>query len=144
MLMGASLGNVGCRFRFPTQRDFWHLYQIPIGPREIGGETVIRALLLTGGHLFRLDWPIKGTMNSLFLKDLAAKTRRGLWGRVERGGNSFGYDVVTTLAADGTPSATNDARLSLGRTRATPFSGRSYCNEWKLFNIFHIPKIALI
>ena len=29
-----------------------------IGPREIGGETVIRALLLTGGNLFRLDWPI--------------------------------------------------------------------------------------
>jgi hypothetical protein len=41
---------------------------------------------------------LKGTMNALFLKDLADKTRRGLRGRVEAGksggGNSYGYDVV--------------------------------------------------
>ena len=29
-----------------------------IGPLDIGGETRIRALLLTGGNLYRLDWPI--------------------------------------------------------------------------------------
>ena len=40
----------------------------------------------------------KGTMNALFLKDLAAKTHRGLRGRVEAGksggGICYGYDVV--------------------------------------------------
>lgn len=29
-----------------------------IGPVHIGGETKIRALLLSGGDLFQLDWPI--------------------------------------------------------------------------------------
>ena len=37
-------------------------------------------------------------MNSIFLQDLADKTRRGLRGRIESrksgSGNSFGYDVV--------------------------------------------------
>lgn len=41
---------------------------------------------------------LKGTMNALFLKDLAEKTRRGQRGRVERGrsgrGLAYGYDVV--------------------------------------------------
>jgi site-specific DNA recombinase len=48
---------------------------------------------------------LKGTMNQLFLKDPADKTRRGLRGRVEAGlsggGNSYGYDVVRRLAGDG-------------------------------------------
>ncbi|BAV64617.1 resolvase domain-containing protein [Sphingobium cloacae] len=41
---------------------------------------------------------LKGTMNALFLKDLADKTRRGLRGRVEAGrsggGLAYGYDVA--------------------------------------------------
>ena len=41
---------------------------------------------------------LKGTMNALFLKDLAAKTHRGLRGRVEHGksggGLCYGYRVV--------------------------------------------------
>jgi site-specific DNA recombinase len=50
---------------------------------------------------------LKGTMNALFLKDLADKTRRGLQGRVEHGksggGLCFGCDVVKQLAANGEP-----------------------------------------
>ena len=46
-------------------------------------------------------------MNALFLKDLAAKTHRGLRGRVEKGrsggGLCYGYDVVTTFDAVGEP-----------------------------------------
>jgi hypothetical protein len=46
-------------------------------------------------------------MNSLFLKDLAAKTRRGLEVRVRQGksggGISYGYDVVTEHGARGEP-----------------------------------------
>jgi len=48
---------------------------------------------------------LKGTMNALFLKDLADKTRRGLRGRVEQGksggGNSYGYTVVKQFGGDG-------------------------------------------
>ncbi len=40
-------------------------------------------------------------MNALFLRDLAAKTHRGLRGRAEAGklagGNAFGYQVVRAI-----------------------------------------------
>ena len=46
-------------------------------------------------------------MNALFLKDLAAKTHRGLRGRVEAGksggGLCYGYDVVKAVDAAGEP-----------------------------------------
>ena len=48
-------------------------------------------------------------MNAKYLSDLADKTRRGLRGRVEAGrsggGNSYGYDVVRKLGANGEPDA---------------------------------------
>ena len=50
---------------------------------------------------------LKGTMNALFLKDLADKTRRGLRGRVEMGrsagGNSYGFVVVHETSAGAEP-----------------------------------------
>ena len=50
------------------------------------------------GLISELHVGLKGTMNALYLKDLAEKTRRGLRGRVEAGhsggGNSYGYDVI--------------------------------------------------
>ena len=50
---------------------------------------------------------LKGTMNALFLKDLAAKTHRGLRGWVEAGksggGLCYGYDVVKAVDAAGEP-----------------------------------------
>ncbi|WP_171239137.1 recombinase family protein [Ruegeria sp. HKCCA5763] len=62
---------------------------------------------LAEGEISELHVGLKGTMNQLFLKDLADKTRRGLRGRVELGrsggGNSYGYDVVRRLGPDGQP-----------------------------------------
>ena len=62
---------------------------------------------LAEGEISELHVGLKGTMNQLFLKDLAAKTRRGLRGRVEQGlsggGNSYGYRVVRRLGPDGAP-----------------------------------------
>ncbi|WP_226689384.1 recombinase family protein [Ruegeria arenilitoris] len=62
---------------------------------------------LAEGEISELHVGLKGTMNQLFLKDLAEKTRRGLRGRVELGrsggGNSYGYDVVRRLGPDGQP-----------------------------------------
>ena len=60
---------------------------------------------LAEGEISELHVGLKGTMNALFLKDLAAKTHRGNRGRVEAGkapgGNSFGYKVVRAIDAAG-------------------------------------------
>ena len=61
----------------------------------------MRIVTLAEGEISELHVGLKGTMNQLFLKDLADKTRRGLRGRVEAGqsggGNCYGYDVVRRL-----------------------------------------------
>ena len=63
--------------------------------------------LSEGGEVNELHVGLKGTMNALFLKDLAAKTHRGLRGRVEAGKSSgglcYGYDVVKAYDAAGEP-----------------------------------------
>uniref|UniRef100_UPI00109C6A50 recombinase family protein n=1 Tax=Candidatus Halocynthiibacter alkanivorans TaxID=2267619 RepID=UPI00109C6A50 len=57
------------------------------------------------GEITELHIGLKGTMSSLFLKDLAQKTHRGLEGRVRKGksagGVTYGYDVIRSLKADG-------------------------------------------
>jgi site-specific DNA recombinase len=68
----------------------------------------VKLVTLADGEINELHIGLKGTMNALYLKDLAQKTRRGLEGRVRKGfsggGNAFGYDVIHELAADGTPA----------------------------------------
>ena len=62
---------------------------------------------LSEGEINELHVGLKGTMNALFLKDLAMKTHRGIRGRVEAGkiggGNAYGYRVVHQLDARGEP-----------------------------------------
>ena len=59
------------------------------------------------GEITELHVGLKGTMNALFLKDLAAKTHRGLRGRIENkrsaGGISYGYSVARELDPRGEP-----------------------------------------
>ena len=54
----------------------------------------VRLITLAEGEITELHIGLKGTMNALFLKDLAMKTRRGLEGRVRQGfsggGNAYG------------------------------------------------------
>lgn len=61
----------------------------------------VRIITLGEGEINHLHVGLKGTMNALFLKDLADKTRRGMRGRVEAGksggGLSYGYRVVRSL-----------------------------------------------
>ena len=82
------------------QEDIAHIYK---RTRFAG----VRIVTLSEGDVNELHIGLKGTMGALFLKDLADKTRRGLRGRVEAGksggGNSFGYDVVRRLDAEGLP-----------------------------------------
>src|SRR6202166_1460155 len=64
-------------------------------------------ITLSEGEISELHVGLKGTMNALFLKDLAAKTHRGLEGRVRQGrsggGLCYGYDVVREHDALGEP-----------------------------------------
>ncbi|MGN8119689.1 recombinase family protein [Labrys sp. 22185] len=64
-------------------------------------------ITLAEGEISELHVGLKGTMNALFLKDLADKTRRGLRGRVEvgksGGGLCYGYKVVKQFDARGEP-----------------------------------------
>ena len=72
--------------------------------RFAGGVQIVT---LSEGEISELHVGLKGTMNALFLKDLAAKTHRGIRGRVEKGksggGLCYGYDVVKHTDAEGEP-----------------------------------------
>src|ERR1700730_2584960 len=57
----------------------------------------VKIVTLSEGEVTHLHVGLKGTMNALFLKDLADKTRRGQRGRIELGksggGNAYGYET---------------------------------------------------
>jgi hypothetical protein len=67
----------------------------------------VKIVTLSEGEINELHVGLKGTMNALFLKDLAMKTHRGIRGRVEAGkiggGNAYGYRVIHQLDARGEP-----------------------------------------
>ena len=67
----------------------------------------IRLFTLAEREITELHVGLKGTMNALFLKDLAQKVRRGLEGRVRQGrsggGLCFGYDITREYDAAGEP-----------------------------------------
>ena len=67
----------------------------------------VKIITLSEGEIGHLHVGLKGTMNALFLKDLADKTRRGLRGRVEAGksggGLCYGYAVVKRVDGEGEP-----------------------------------------
>lgn len=62
----------------------------------------VRLLTVQEGEVNELHVGLKGTMNALFLKDLAAKVRRGLEGRVRAGrsGGSLGYGYRVVQGAE--------------------------------------------
>lgn len=68
----------------------------------------VSIVTLSEGEINELHVGLKGTMNALFLKDLAIKTHRGQRGRVEAGkiGSgkaAYGYRVIHQLDANGEP-----------------------------------------
>jgi DNA invertase Pin-like site-specific DNA recombinase len=89
----------------------------------------VKIITLSEGEIGELHVGLKGTMNALFLKDLADKTRRGLRGRVESGrsggGNSYGYDVVRRPQADGTVQA-GERRIKLAEAEIVRRIFREY------------------
>jgi site-specific DNA recombinase len=73
----------------------------------------VNIVTLAEGDITHLHVGLKGTMNALFLKDLADKTRRGLRGRValgkSGGGLCYGYRV--SRANNGSADATGDREI---------------------------------
>jgi site-specific DNA recombinase len=67
----------------------------------------VKIVTLSEGEISELHVGLNGTMNALFLKDLAAKTHRGLRGRVaagkSAGGLCYGYKAVRQTNAQGEP-----------------------------------------
>jgi DNA invertase Pin-like site-specific DNA recombinase len=67
----------------------------------------VQIVTLAEGEISELHVGLKGTMNALFLKDLAAKTHRSLRGQVEKGkaagGLCYGYDVMKRTDSEGEP-----------------------------------------
>jgi len=65
----------------------------------------VKLVTLAEGEINELHVGLKGTMNALFLKDLAQKVRRGLEGRVRQGrsggGICYGYEIAREHDARG-------------------------------------------
>jgi DNA invertase Pin-like site-specific DNA recombinase len=88
--------------------------------RMVFAEVTI--VTLAEGEISELHVGLKGTMNALFLKDLAQKTRRGLQGRVLQGlsggGICYGYDLV--------PGETGTRRINAGDAKVVQRVFRDY------------------
>ena len=83
-----------------NQADIASIYQ-KLQFRNVMIETV------SEGSICEMHIGLKGTMNSLFLKDLAVKTHRGLKGRAlagkSAGGKAYGYRNIIHYDAAGEP-----------------------------------------
>ncbi len=108
----------------------------------------VAILTLAEGEISELHVGLKGTMNALFLKDLAQKTHRGLEGRVRQGrsggGLCYGYDVVKEHDAAGDRIAggrrINPAEAGIVRRIFTEFAaGKSPRAIAKALNAEGIP-----
>ena len=84
----------------------------------------IKLVTLAEGEISELHIGLKGTMNALFIKDLAQKTHRGLRGRVaagkSAGGLCYGFKAIRQTDAHGEPVA-----ATAPSTRARPRSSRA-------------------
>src|SRR5499425_342771 len=93
----------------------------------------VRLLTLAEGEISELHVGLKGTMNALFLKNLAQKVRRGLEGRMREGrsggGRCFGYDVAREFDGRGAPihggRSINDAEAEIVRRVFAEFADGS-------------------
>jgi site-specific DNA recombinase len=95
----------------------------------------VNIVTLAEGDITFLHIGLKGTMNALFLKDLAEKTHRGLRGRIEDGksggGLCYGYRVVKTLQG---------AQVSTGEREIEPTEAAIVRRVFRDFIAGHSPK----
>lgn len=72
---------------------------------------------LAEGEITELHIGLKGTMNAVFLKDLAQKTRRGLSGRIEKG-KSAGASAMATSPSSSSPWMVSPSGATARSTRS--------------------------
>jgi hypothetical protein len=91
----------------------------------------VSLVTLAEGEITELHVGLKGTMNALFLKDLAQKTRRGLRGRVEAGrsGGGNAYAMTSSAPCARTVPSTPESGASTARRR-TSYSASSGSTAW--------------
>jgi hypothetical protein len=105
----------------------------------------IEIVTLAEGEISELHVGLKGTMNALFLKDLAAKTHRGLRGRVVEGrsggGLCYGYDVVRDAEGDerGARAINPEEAEVVRQVFRESADGRSLCAIARQLNAEGIP-----
>jgi site-specific DNA recombinase len=108
----------------------------------------VKLVTLAEGEISELHVGLNGTMNALFLKDLALKVRRGLEGRVRDGrsggGIGYGYEVVREYDSRGKPvrggRKVNDSEAVVVRRIFTEFAaGKSPRSIAKQLNAEAIP-----
>jgi DNA invertase Pin-like site-specific DNA recombinase len=108
----------------------------------------IKLFTIAEGEISELHVGLKGTMNALYLKDLAQKTHRGLVGRIRdgrsAGGRVYGYTVVRQLDAAGNPVCgqreINDREAAIVRQIFREFAaGRSPAKIAKGLNAERVP-----
>lgn len=96
------------------------IYGSPIRFRGIALHTV------TEGLTDEMHIGLKGTMNVLFLKDMAEKTKRGQRGRIEKGrsggGLAYGYDVSNDGEGDAGGRCINEQQAIIVRRIFTAFA----------------------
>jgi DNA invertase Pin-like site-specific DNA recombinase len=94
----------------------------------------VNIVTIAEGDITHLHIGFKGTMNALFLKDLAEKTHRGLRGRVEdsksAGGLCYGYRVVKTrMAPRSRPASARSRRTRPGLSSGSSASSSLACHR---------------
>ena len=91
----------------------------------------VKIITQAEGEITELHIGLKGTMNALFLKDLAQKTHRGLRGRAEAGkipaGICYGYDAVRRLDANGAP-VRGERKINAGQAEIVRRIFREYAD----------------
>jgi site-specific DNA recombinase len=90
----------------------------------------VRFVTLAEGEITELHVGFKGTMNALYLKDLAEKTRRGMRGRVTAGrsggGRSYAYRVVRRPIPEGV--STGEREIHAGEAEVVRRIFRDYAD----------------
>ncbi|NKX16853.1 recombinase family protein [Ochrobactrum pseudogrignonense] len=103
------------------QEDMAHIYKA-LQFRGIALHTVAEGLT------DEMHIGLKGTMNALFLRDLAEKTRRGQRGRIEKGrsggGLAYGYDVSSDGEDGAGGRCINERQAIIIRRIFAAFAGR--------------------
>jgi DNA invertase Pin-like site-specific DNA recombinase len=89
----------------------------------------VRLFTLAEGEISELHVGLKGTMNALFLKDLAQKVCRGLEGRVRHGRSGGGLCLVTTSSTSTTPGVSGSAAVARSTKPRPPSCTASSLNS---------------